>query len=347
MGIPLRADPTLLRNAERRSFVRACAAFVLGARDNRSPDAVLRHWHDDPMAGRIVKAAQRQTSTEDFPQLQTTAVLPMLSPASASARLLGLATSLDLSGVATVKVPFIGASGLPAVPFVEEGKPAPVVDLSITSATLGPAKKLLIMAALTREVQDASADTAEAVISTALATAAEQSMDAAMFSAASGDDVRPPGLLNGTSAVPSAGKTGAEGVADDLGLLAKAIGSAGISADDMVVVTTPELATKIRVLSSPKFANAVLSSASLPDGTVIGVVPRGLVTGYSGATSIEVAPAPAVHFEDTNPKDIFDPAPAHPTKSAFQTDLIVLRLRAWCAWAVHSGAVAQVTGADW
>lgn len=70
---------------------------------------------------------------------------------------------------------------------------------------------MLIMAALTREVQDASADTAEAVISTALATAAEQSMDAAMFSAASGDDVRPPGLLNGTSAVPSAGKTGAEG----------------------------------------------------------------------------------------------------------------------------------------
>src|SRR5262245_35339236 len=117
IGIPLRADPSLLRNAERRSFVRAGAAFVLGAKDSRSPDSVLRHWRDDPMVGRIVKAAQRQTSTKDFPQLQATATLPMLSPASASARLLGLATSLDLSGVTIINVPFIGASGLPAVPF--------------------------------------------------------------------------------------------------------------------------------------------------------------------------------------------------------------------------------------
>ena len=55
------------------------------------------------------------TSTADYPQLQATAVLPMLAPASASARLLAAASSLDLAGVATIKLPFIGASGRPAV----------------------------------------------------------------------------------------------------------------------------------------------------------------------------------------------------------------------------------------
>jgi hypothetical protein len=279
--------------------------------------------------------------------LQTTTILPQLAPASASARLLSLATSLDLTGVGSIKLPFIGATGRPSVPFVGEGQPGPVVNLTLASPILGPAKKLLIMVALTREIQDASADTAEVVVGNALATAAEQSIDAAMFSDAAGSDTAPPGLLNGVNAIPSAGKAGAEGVADDLALLAGAIGANGVNADDMVVITTPALAVKLRLLASPKFTNTVLSSSSLSEGTIIGVVPRGLVTGYSGVTSIEVGTVPAVHFEDTDPKDIVDTAPAYPTKSPFQTDVIVLRLRSWCAWAVHPEAIAEVTGADW
>ena len=54
-------------------------------------------------------------------------------------RLLGLATSVDLAGVMTVSIPYIGASGKPPpTPFVGEGLPLPVADLMFSGVTVGP-----------------------------------------------------------------------------------------------------------------------------------------------------------------------------------------------------------------
>ena len=49
--------------------------------------------------------------------LQLTATT-MLAPASASARLLAPARPLDLAGVASIRLPYIGISGRPVAPFV-------------------------------------------------------------------------------------------------------------------------------------------------------------------------------------------------------------------------------------
>src|SRR5262249_35517706 len=176
-----------------------------------------------------------------------------------------------------------------------------------------------------------------------------QSMDAALFSTAAATAAAPAGLLNGVVSVASSGTTGVEGVADDLGKLAKAIGDAGINPDDMVIITTPKLAKKLRVLASPKLTDPVLSSSSIADGDVIGIVPRGLITGYDGSTTIEVSRASSIHFEDTTPAEIVSSpgAVAAPTKSAFQQDFLVLKVRGLCAWTVHTGAIAHVTGAAW
>jgi hypothetical protein len=217
----------------------------------------------------------------------------LLAPSSASARLLGLAASIDLTGISTVSLPYVGATGRPPVPFIPEGSPGPVVALNVSATTLGPARKMLILAALTRETQDASAQTAETLIGSALATSAEQSLDAALFSSNAASDSAPPGLLHDVTPIASAGTTGAPGIADDLGLLADAISKPGIGIDDAVFIATAKLATKLRVLASPKFTNEVLSSAALADGEVVAVVPRGLATGYSdGAVSVEVSNAP-------------------------------------------------------
>jgi hypothetical protein len=348
--IPLRPDKGALARAERRSFVRACAALVLGNRPGAPhPEQIVKAWGDDAMAGRILKAAQSPTSTADYPQLQSTAVLPMLAPSSASARLLAAASSLDLAGVASIRLPFIGATGRPAVPFVAEGSPGPVVDLALSATVLGPSKKLLILTAISRETQEASAGTAEAVISNALAVSAEQSLDSALLGSAAASAIQPAGILHGVVPIASAGKTGAEGVADDLALLAGAIGANGINPDDAVFITTPTLATKIRVLASLKFGNIVLSSSVLAAGVVIAIVPQGLVTGYSGAVTVEASRAATLHFEDATPADIVTAAGAVavPVKSALQTDMTILRIRGWCAWVVHPGAVAEVTGAAW
>ena len=193
----------------------------------------------------------------------------------------------------------------------------------------------LIISALSRELQDASAGAAEVVIGQALAIATEQSMDAALFSDAPADDTRPAGLLYGVTPIDaSSAPTAAEGVAQTLGLLAEKIGAAGINTDDMVIITTPKLATKIRVLASPKFANVVLNSSSVADGNVIGIVPRGLITGYSDGVKIELSSHATLHMEDTAPADIGTPQPTqaqttNQNSANFAKDSLPVFLPSW------------------
>jgi hypothetical protein len=147
------------------------------------------------------------------------------------------------------------------------------------------------------ELQMASAETAASVIGQALAISAAQAMDAALFSANAATAIAPAGILHGVTAIPSAGGTGAPGVADDLALLAQAISNNGIAIDDLIIVTTASLGTKIRVLAGPHFADAVPTSAYIPAGTVIGVIPQGLAAGYAGIAEIETSTLSASPME--------------------------------------------------
>jgi hypothetical protein len=221
--------------------------------------------------------------------------------------------------------------------------------LTTSAVTLGPTRKLLILTALTREMMQASASNAEAVLSDALAVSAAQSLDAALFSANAATASAPAGLLNGVAPIASAAKTGAEGVAADLALIAGAIGANGINPDDTVFISTPAMCVKIRVLASPKFGNTVLGSSSLAAGTVIGLVAAGLATDYDGSVTVEASTEAIVHFEDSSPLPIVGGTGvvAAPVYSAFQTEMTILRIRGNAAWAVHPGAIAQVTGAAW
>ena len=299
--IPLRPDRDALSRSERRSFIRACTAMALGAKQGVPAARILKSLGDDPRADLILRAASDPASTTNTAALglQSTRVLAQLAPAAASARLLALATSLDLSGLQSIRLPYIGLAGRPPVPFVAEGDPGSVVDLTVSSTVLGPTRKLLILAGLTREMAAASASNAEVIIGDALALSAEQSLDAALFSANAATTSTPAGILNGVVPIAAATGGGVTAMAGDLAALAGAIGAAGINPDDMVIVTTPTLAVKIQILASPKFVNQVLSSSSLAVGTLIGVIPRGLATGYSGAVTVEASTEAVVHFEDT------------------------------------------------
>lgn len=348
--VPLRPDRDALGRAERRSFVRACTAVALGAKQGIPPQRVVKAW-DDGRAELILKAASAPATTTSAAalQLQSTRILPMLAPAAASSRLLALATTLDLAGLGSIKLPYIGFAGRPPVPFIAEGDPANVVDLTVSATVLGPVRKLLILSALTREMAEASASNAEIIIGNALALSAAQSLDTALFSNAAATSTAPAGILNGLVPIASAGTSGAAGVADDLALLANAIGAAGINPDEMTIVCPPSLATKVRVLSSPNFTNTVLSSSSLAAGTVIAIVPAGLATGYDGGVEVSASTEATVHFEATAPLPIVDGSGvvAKPVYSAFQTEMTVLKIRGNVAWTVQPGAIAQVTGAAW
>jgi hypothetical protein len=348
-----------MRAMERRSFHRAVAAMAMTTRrgttsSGTQPEEVLRsNWRDDDRAAAILKAASNPLGTSDFAQIQSTKFLEMLAPDCAAAKLLNLGNKFDLTGINSIKLPFIGGSGRPAKPlFVAEGQPAPVVDLSTSGAILGPANKVLIQAAITGELQSASAETAEAIVGQALAISTEQSLDAALFSAnAAVAGVSPAGILHGVTPIVSAGGAGAPGCAVDLAALAAAIGANGISIDSMIVIGTPALATKVRVFAGPHFDDKVFGSAYLASGTLIGIVPGGLASGYQGQVNLETGIAAVVHMEDANPLAIGQPGTppvvAAPTASAFQAYLVVVKVRARAAWAVQPGAVAVVTGAAW
>jgi hypothetical protein len=119
MGIPLRPDPLALSKMQRRSFNRAVAAMAMTTRrgttsSGTQPEEVLRaNWADDDAAGRILKAASSPLETSNFAAIQSNVVLPMLSPDAASSRLLNLGSKLNLDGINTIRLPFIGGGGRP------------------------------------------------------------------------------------------------------------------------------------------------------------------------------------------------------------------------------------------
>jgi hypothetical protein len=351
--IPVRADRGLLQERARRSFNRACAALVMATGGGEKPLSIVKGSWEDDLAVRIVKAATNASKTTDYPAVAATQFLEMLSPAAASTRLLNLGNKLSLDGVSTIKLPFIAGSGRPAAPlFVGESLPAPVVNMSTSGMTLGPTTKILVQAVVTNELQAASADNAERIVSEALAISCTQSLDAKLFSSdAAVSGVSPAGLLHGVAPITSTAGTGAEGIANDLAALADQIAKAGIDTSGLAFIMSAKLAVKIETLAGPKFAHEILSSGYVPDGQIVAVAPKALASGYGGVVEVTTATDTAVHMESTTPQDIGTPgAPpvvAAPVLSAWQSGLIVIRVRARAAWCIQTGGVSVLTGATW
>jgi hypothetical protein len=336
---------------QRRSLTRAITAMALGGRGDGRADFVRRVWPHDSGAETILKAAVSPTSTSSYPSYTTAKTLPALAPQSAAVRLFSLCMQIDLAGVAKVRIPLTAATPQPG--FIGEGSAAPLAQLSLAGVDLGPAKKILILSAVTGELDQATPEAASVVIGRALAEATARSLDAAVFSSVAADATRPAGLLNGlTPITASTGGTDVELIATDLGALAGSIADANIATDDMVIVASPAQAIKLRLLSSPNFTNTVIGSNAIADGTIIAIAPGGLATAYSGVPDIETSKEATVHFEDTSPLQIASGAQgsgvlATPTRSAFQQDLIIIRVRCRTAWAALPGSVAVITGVGW
>jgi hypothetical protein len=348
-------DPQLIVEADRNSFLRAVTALALasgakGQQFKRAETVLRANWGEDSRAGRILKAAVSPTpSTSGFPAIPSYEVLPLLAPAAASMRLLRKARQLSLEGVDHVLLAGIPFAGRPTAPiFIAEGAPAPVVMATTSDVKLGPTRKILIQSSLTSELEATSANTAQEIISDALAAATEQSMDAALFSTNADNGTTPAGLLNGVTPIAAGTATGAEGIATDVGLIADQISANGFNPDEMTLITSPKLATKIKTLVGPKFNFEIMSSKAIPSNNIVGIVTDALMYGYDGEVKIDVSREVAVHFEGANPQQIATGGVmASPTYSAFQMDLIVVRVRSRAAWVIQPGALAWCQNVTW
>jgi hypothetical protein len=353
-GIPFRPAPDELARIERRALHRAITAMCFGVAQRQDPESILNaHWPDDGTATLMLRSVSTPTSMADYPAYTPTTMLPNLAPSSAAIKLFNACMVLDLSGVSSIRVPHTVTTPVPV--FIPEGNAAPVVQFSLVGTTVGPVKKLLLMAAASRELQNATPGTASAVIGNVLNAAIAKSLDAIAFGTAAATSAQPAGLLNGVTPITATASTsigGLAAMADDVGAMASAMQGAGIDPTGMIIVAAAKQATAMKLLAGPKFDYQVLSTLALPDKTIAGFAPGAIAAAFDGVPTIETSIEAALHFEDTTPLPISSVGTpstiAAPVKSLFQHDIFAIKVRAKATWAVIApGGVQYIQSVTW
>jgi hypothetical protein len=346
-AIPLRADSGALLASERRTTLRAVTALVLAAKRNASAESILKAaWPDDRRALAVLRAVVSPLSTAqmtgDFPPLDVIGLFRSLAPTSAALALLGRGRMVDLTGLTSVAVPSVAS--VPQAPFVAEGEPGPVVNLDFGALKIGPTRKVLIMAAVSAELENASPQGAVNIVGAILSDAVGKSLDAAAFGDSAVSAIAPPGLLHGVAPIAASGVASAmDALTDDLGNLVQAISDAGIDTNNVVFVAGPKEAVTLKIWVGGQFDYPILSSNALK-GSVAAFAAGALATAYQDGPQIETSNQAVLHFEDSDPQPILA---ASPTRSAFQEDLIAVKVRGRAAWGVEPGGVQIVRDVSW
>ncbi len=332
---------------EARSWRRALAAHVISRFNAKHPDTVCRSaWPGDQKALAITKGAVSPTSRADFPGHDIVGSFRSLAPSSAALKLFEAALQLDMAGLNQISIPAVEGLPVSAV-FVPEGGPAPATQWSFSSVVVGPMRKIVLISAVSGELESASPQAASDVIGRILAASASRGIDAAAFSSFAGDTVTPPGLLAGaTSLIPAA--SGFDSMASDLAALTGAIGDANIDPSGAIFVCSPREKTLIDVkVGSEIFSNRVLTTLGLPPKTICCFAPAAIASGWGAPPTIETAKESVIHFS-TSPADIVAAGtPSSPSISQFQNDLIAIRVRAYAAWCCVSGGAQIISNINW
>lgn len=204
---------------------------------------------------------------------------------------------------------------------------------------------------MTAELENASAETASDVIGHIIDVDAKRRLDGVVFDDLAADDVRPEGLLHGLLALTASAGTGLEAISEDLGNIAGAVGDAGVATNGMIIVANSRQAARLTVLSPNYDESRVFGSPQIPAGRVIGISLDAVASGYSGNPIIEKSREAAIHFEDTAPTDIgivgSPNVVAAPVRSAFQTDMIAIKVRCNAAWKRIAPGVAFIDDVNW
>ena len=153
----------------------------------------------------------------------------------------------------------------------------------------------------------------------------------------------------GVTPIPAA--TGDDAMVADLEALAGELADAGGSGS-VVYVMAPRQAASAALRLVTNATLPIWPSAALDAGTVIAVDPLAFVSGFGAEPTIDASPDAVVVMDDGSPAHVGTPgspnAVAAPTRSAFQTAVVVLRVLLDAAWAMRApGLVAHVTDATW
>jgi hypothetical protein len=337
-GIPFRPDPEALREGALRTVTRAC----LHAARNSGQFSLVKHpWRDDKaIEGLLTRSPVTPTRTSDAAALTQVKLhwIASLVPASAAAAVLDQGIQASFDGVYSISVPGVS---LPTAGWVGENLAIPVLQGSVSAATLSPSKLAAIIA-LTREMVDGS--DAESIMERVLLENVGASLDAAFFNSnAAVAGVSPAGILNGAISVSPA-TAGSGAMVADISALAAAV--AAVSGNSrMVLVCAPKQAEAIRLIAvDPPTVHA---SNALADKTVCAIVPAAIASANSTPV-ISVSRETTLHMASPAADLVVSPSTvAAPQKGMFQTDSLALRYTQELAWAKRGNGVAVIAGANW
>jgi hypothetical protein len=347
MGVP--DIYNVSRIAEGRSLQRAVTASVLATLRGTTPEKILRQtWPRDEGAMLLVKAPVSPLKAADYVHFDQVGAFRSMAPGSAALKLFDASVKLDLTGLTTLSVPRFSA--LTAKPvFIAEAGPAPSLQLVTSGTVLGPAKKILVLSAVTKELDEATPETAVAVVGRALSDATSAAIDKTAFDTNASDSGRPAGMFYNVTPVTASSNTDKYmALADDLAALAGAIGAAGIDPNDVIYVAGPAEATKIKI-RAPELSSNVLVTLGLPSKSVAAFAPAAVYSGYQDVPNIETAEEVVIHREDTTPAEIVTTpgVKAAPVSSFWQMYMIAIKVRAWAAWACAPGGAQIVNNVTW
>lgn len=177
---------------------------------------------------------------------------------------------------------------------------------------------------------------------------ASRSIDLTAFGTGPGDAASPSGLLHGVTVIPAAA-AGPDAMSEDLGALIGAIANAGIDPTGAVFVCSSREAAILKARVGPKFDYPILPTLGLQAKTVAAFAPAAIASGYQDHPQVEASRSGVVHYDDSDPSPIVAPdgAAAWPTFSAYQSNLISIRLRARAAWACQQGGAQVIQSVNW
>jgi hypothetical protein len=346
--IPLRPDPGALVTRNVNALVRATIAKAMVRLDPRCDERehLRTRWPDDSTAPLVLRAASQPATLAANPTLGHTVIADLIAtigPVGAGARLLQAGLQLMFDSAGEVYVPGFEASA-DKVAFVREGAPVPVHSLTVTGPLLEP-RKLAVITVLSSEMIAGS--NAEALVTDALTRATSLAIDAALFDAAAGDDIRPAGLRYGIAAsTPSASTDPNHAMTDDLSALAAVVSVIG---GPIMVVASPQRAIAMSLRAPRELPFPVLGSPAVAPGDVIAIATQGIASATDAVPEISSSRMATVNM-DTAPLQILDASGtvAAPTRGLWQTDTIGIKLRFGASWALRDPrALAWLSTTKW
>jgi hypothetical protein len=331
-----------------RSYWRGVTARAVGFVNGQDPSkTVARMWPSDEGAAIVTRAsvnpADRATTgwAAEFAGNVVGPFLSGIAVKSAAARLFQECLRLELSGHNAALLPAM--TTFPTSSFVAEGAPIPAVQGVFANVTLGPVRKLALITGMTEELAKHSAESAEAIIRTAIAEAAAKTLDQYVFDNVAASTSRPAGLLNGvTPLTPTAGGGQAACITDIKNLVAAIVTAGGGS--NIQFFANPAQAVVFAAFF-PFSKLPMIPTSALAANTVAAIEVDAIASGFSGAPDITTSREALVHW-DTSPQPIGTPGSpnvvAAVTRSAFQQAELLLKMIVRCAWIARAPGMVQV-----